>query len=53
MTHGDATWPRLAVGARAVADILPTASLGAVPGENHSTTADVLADAHGTFVRES
>lgn len=41
--HGDATWPSLAAGARAVAQALPTARLVAVPGENHSTTAEVLA----------
>src|SRR5581483_5993163 len=41
--HGDATEPWLAAGARAVAELLPTATLAAVPGQQHSTTADVLA----------
>ncbi|MFL1380743.1 MULTISPECIES: alpha/beta fold hydrolase [unclassified Nocardiopsis] len=41
--HGDATWPYLAAGARAVADHLPTATLRVVPGENHGTTPEVLA----------
>ncbi|WP_314147773.1 alpha/beta hydrolase [uncultured Leifsonia sp.] len=41
--HGDSTWPFLVSGARAVADLLPTAALKPVPGENHSATAEVLA----------
>lgn len=41
--HGDSTWPFLISGARAVADLLPTAALKPVPGENHSATAEVLA----------
>jgi len=51
--YGDATWPFLAAGARAVADVLPTATLRAVPGENHSTTADVLAPALSAFITEA
>jgi pimeloyl-ACP methyl ester carboxylesterase len=41
--HGDSTRPYLAAGARAVAEHLPTATLQVVPGENHSTTPEVLA----------
>ncbi|MDT0329829.1 alpha/beta fold hydrolase [Nocardiopsis lambiniae] len=41
--HGDATWPFLAAGARAVAEHLPTAALEVVPGENHSAAPEVLA----------
>ncbi|MEV4002887.1 alpha/beta hydrolase [Actinomadura sp. NPDC049753] len=48
---GQDTWPHLAAGARAVADHLPTATLKAVPGENHSTTASVLAPVLGAFAR--
>jgi len=51
--HGDATWPQLAAGARAVADHLPTATLRAVPGENHSTSGDVLAAALRDFAKEN
>ncbi|WP_344293310.1 alpha/beta hydrolase [Agromyces neolithicus] len=48
--HGTGTWPFLARGARAVAEALPTATLRAVPGENHSTTADVLAPELSAFI---
>ncbi|MDA0635346.1 alpha/beta hydrolase [Nonomuraea sp. MCN248] len=41
--HGDGTEPWLMVGARAVADLLPTATLQVVKGENHGVEADVLA----------
>ncbi|TDB95998.1 alpha/beta hydrolase [Actinomadura sp. 7K534] len=41
--YGEDTWPHLATGARALADHLPTATLKAVPGENHSTSPSVLA----------
>ncbi|MEV0585204.1 alpha/beta hydrolase [Nonomuraea sp. NPDC050310] len=41
--HGLDTMPWLVTGARAAAEALPTAELRAVPGENHGTTADVLA----------
>jgi pimeloyl-ACP methyl ester carboxylesterase len=51
--YGDATWPQLSAGARAVAEHLPTATLRAVPGENHGTTAEVLAGALRDFVTES
>ena len=50
--YGDGTWPFLASGAKAVADLLPTATLLAVPGENHSTTADVLAPVLRAFIEE-
>lgn len=49
--HGVDTWPHLAAGAQAIAEHLPTATLEAVPGENHSTTPDVLASALRTFVK--
>lgn len=51
--HGIGTWPFLADGARAIADILPTATLKPVPGENHGTTADVLAAELRAFVEEN
>jgi pimeloyl-ACP methyl ester carboxylesterase len=41
--YGEGTWPFLATGSQAVAAVLPTATVKAVPGENHSTTAEVLA----------
>ncbi|GAA1057300.1 alpha/beta hydrolase [Agromyces luteolus] len=50
--HGTETWPHLAAGAQAVAEHLPTATLMPVPGENHSTTADVLAPALRGFIEE-
>lgn len=50
--HGDETWPFLAEGARAVAEHLRTANLKTVPGENHSTTAEVLARTLRTFITE-
>lgn len=51
--HGDKTWPFLASGAKAVAEVLPNATLKVVPGENHSTTGDVLAPAVAAFVKEN
>jgi pimeloyl-ACP methyl ester carboxylesterase len=51
--HGDATWPFLAAAARAIAEHLPTATLKAVPGEDHSTTPDVLAAALREFIKEN
>ncbi|MGP4029749.1 alpha/beta fold hydrolase [Actinomadura sp. 3N407] len=51
--YGNDTWPFLATGARAVAERLPTATLKPVPGENHSTTPDVLAAALREFVKEA
>ena len=51
--HGTGTWPHLAAGARAVAEHLPTAKLKPVPGENHSTTAEVLAPALREFIQEN
>ncbi|MFB6725067.1 alpha/beta fold hydrolase [Kribbella sp. NPDC056345] len=41
--YGDQTWPALVSGAKAVAAHVPTATLKAVPGADHGTTADVLA----------
>lgn len=41
--HGDKTAPHLATGAQAVADLLPTATLLPVPGENHNVEPPVLA----------
>ncbi|SFN87908.1 Pimeloyl-ACP methyl ester carboxylesterase [Actinomadura madurae] len=49
--YGRDTWPHLAAGAKAVAAHLPTAALTAVPGENHGTTADVLAPALREFIQ--
>ncbi|ACQ79989.1 alpha/beta hydrolase fold protein [Beutenbergia cavernae DSM 12333] len=43
--HGRDTWPFLAAAARAIAEHLPTATLKPVPGENHSTSPEVLAAA--------
>jgi pimeloyl-ACP methyl ester carboxylesterase len=51
--YGESTWPFLASGAKAVAELLPTATLKPVPGENHSTTADVLAPALRAFAEEA
>lgn len=50
--HGDATWPFLTTGAKAVADRLDTATLMTIPGENHSTTPDVLAGVLREFIKE-
>ncbi|MEV4358175.1 alpha/beta hydrolase [Nonomuraea sp. NPDC049625] len=47
--HGTGTMPWLITGARALSDLLPTATLRAIPGENHGTTADVLAAALREF----
>jgi pimeloyl-ACP methyl ester carboxylesterase len=41
--YGDKTWPALSAGAQAVAAHLPTATLKAIPGENHGTEAATLA----------
>ena len=41
--YGESTWPFLAAGAKSVAAVLPNTIIKAVPGENHSTTAEVLA----------
>lgn len=41
--YGDKTWPALSAGAEAVAAHLPTATLKAIPGENHATEAATLA----------
>ncbi|MFC9687216.1 alpha/beta fold hydrolase [Kribbella sp. NPDC056951] len=42
--YGDQTWPTLIPGAKAVAAHVPTATLKSVPGAEHSTTPDVLAN---------
>lgn len=47
---GADTWPFLATGARAVAEALPTATLRPVPGANHTTTPDVLAETLRAFI---
>ena len=49
--HGEDTWPAMAAGARAVAAHLPTATLKPVPGQEHSSTPDVLANALREFVK--
>lgn len=51
--YGEGTWPALANGARAIASVLPTATLKAVPGVNHTTTPDILAAALRAFAREN
>lgn len=43
--YGNGTEPWLITAAHALADLLPAASLQAVPGQQHSATADVLAPA--------
>jgi pimeloyl-ACP methyl ester carboxylesterase len=43
--HGNGTEPWLIAAARALAELLPTASLRAVEGQQHSAAADVLATA--------
>jgi pimeloyl-ACP methyl ester carboxylesterase len=50
--HGDKTWPFLAAGAKAVAEVLPTATLKVMPGENHSTTPETLAPVLRDFIEE-
>jgi pimeloyl-ACP methyl ester carboxylesterase len=47
--YGRGTAPWLISGARALADLLPTATLEAVDGEQHSVPADVLAPALRRF----
>jgi len=47
--HGNATEPWLIAAAHALADLLPTASLQAVEGQQHSVAADVLAPALRRF----
>ena len=47
--HGTGTMPWLVTAARALAELLPTATLRAVPGEQHSAAADVLAPALREF----
>lgn len=51
--YGESTWPFLAAGAHAVAELLPTATLKPVAGENHSATAEVLAPVLSSFVGEA
>lgn len=51
--HGIDTWPALAAGSRAIAAHLPTSTLAPVSGEQHSTTADVLAAALRAFIKEN
>jgi pimeloyl-ACP methyl ester carboxylesterase len=50
--HGTGTEPWLITAAKALADLLPTASLQAVQGQQHSTTADVLAPALRQFIQD-
>jgi pimeloyl-ACP methyl ester carboxylesterase len=51
--HGVDTWPAVAAGSRAIAAHLPTSTLAPVSGEQHSTTADVLAAALRAFIKEN
>jgi pimeloyl-ACP methyl ester carboxylesterase len=50
--HGTGTEPWLITAAKALADLLPTASLQAVQGQQHSTTVDVLAPALRQFIQD-
>ena len=47
--HGTGTFPFIVAGARALAELLPTATLRAVEGEQHSAPAGVLAAALRDF----
>jgi hypothetical protein len=47
--HGTGTEPWLITAAKALAELLPTASVQAVQGQQHSATADVLAPALRQF----
>ncbi|MFC0508950.1 alpha/beta fold hydrolase [Micromonospora costi] len=47
--HGSATFPFITAGTRALAELLPTATLQVVKGEQHSAPADVLASALRDF----
>jgi pimeloyl-ACP methyl ester carboxylesterase len=49
--YGNATEPSLIAAAHALADLLPTASLQAVEGQQHSAAADVLAPALRQFAQ--
>jgi hypothetical protein len=49
--HGTGTEPWLIAAARALAELLPTASLQAVEGQQHSAAADVLAPALRRFAQ--
>jgi pimeloyl-ACP methyl ester carboxylesterase len=49
--HGTGTMPWLITAARALAELLPTATLRAVEGEQHSAAADVLASALRQFAQ--
>jgi pimeloyl-ACP methyl ester carboxylesterase len=49
--HGNATEPWLIAAAHALAELLPTASLQAVEGQQHSAAADVLAPALRRFAQ--
>ncbi len=51
LMHGTGTMPWLITAANAATDLLPTASLQAVPGEQHSAPADVLATALRQFAQ--
>ena len=50
--HGTGTMPWLISAAEALSELLPTATLRAVPGEQHSTTADVMAAELRQFTRD-
>ncbi|CRK59012.1 probable hydrolase [Alloactinosynnema sp. L-07] len=49
--HGNGTEPWLIAAANAIADLLPTATLEAVEGAQHSTTADVFVPTLSKFIR--
>ena len=50
--HGDATAPFLMSGSQAVAELLPTATLKPVPGENHNVEPPVLAPVLRQFAHD-
>ena len=50
--HGTGTWPFLASAARAVSAHLPSATLRPVPGQDHTTTPEVLAAELRAFARD-
>jgi pimeloyl-ACP methyl ester carboxylesterase len=51
--HGTGTFPSIITGAGALAELLPTATLKPVEGENHSAPANVLAVALREFIATS
>jgi pimeloyl-ACP methyl ester carboxylesterase len=52
VTHGNATEPWLTAASRALAELLPTATLRPVDGQQHNVAPDVLAAAVREFVQD-